>query len=428
MASSTRRQGINFGSATWRMWVAGTAVATMSAAVNMASPLYPVLARQLQMPDAMMTALYATFAVTAVFSLLLFGSLADVIGRQPALTIGLVLTLAGTALFAIEGSIVVLFAGRVLLGIGLGLGTGAAIAIMVESSPGISPARGSTWATIAFVAGSAAGPMMTGILAQYSSDTTVPFFMMLAVICLVIALVLTMYGGRRPGKARWRPVRPAVPAEMRRTFAVAAMTGFVAWSIVGVFLALLPSMAEAATTTPNYAIAGTVTGAVLLCSALSQLVVTRLEPRAAQTIGLTALALGMTLLVCSYLPLFMNGPAVVVMAIAAVICGIGHGLSYWGAAREVDVATPRHCRASVSAALYLSFYTGAGVPALAVGTLSLSMPLLTAILVVALVLVLLTVTFLPVPGLVEDRIINRRPVAGVESSYAHLNVPQTHSP
>lgn len=419
MGSKGHRERDLVRSLTPQMWVAGTALAVLSAAANMAGPLYPAYQHMLDMSDLTMTALYATFAVVAVPSLLLFGPAADALGRKPVLTTGLACAFGGTLLFVVGGGVPVLFLGRVLLGIGLGMGTGAGIAMMVQASPPLRPTRGSTLATLTFVGGSGAGPLMTGVLSQYlPAPTIVPFAVMMGLVALTLLLVLTLDGPGLPTRQRWRPTRPEVPASMRHSFVIAAITGFLGWTVAGVFLALLPSVIASVMATPNRTVSGLVVGVVLLCSALSQLVAPRLEPRAAQTIGLTALAIGMTLLVGSYLPLFAGARALILMAVAAVVCGCGHGISYWGASREVDALTPHRSRAGVTAALYLSFYAGAGAPAVLVGMLSLTVPLVTAIPVVSMALVLCIVAFLPVPSLVQTPVLDR----------SRRQIPRTREP
>ncbi|GAB3712426.1 hypothetical protein GCM10028793_47530 [Nocardiopsis oceani] len=391
-----------------RMAVAGTALAALSAAANMVSPLYPTYQQLLGMSDLTMTALYATFAATALPALLLFGPAADAVGRRPALAASLACAFAGTLLFALGGTTGTLFLGRVLLGIGLGTGTGAGIAMMVEASPARRPMSGSTLATLAFVGGSGAGPLMAGIVGQYAKDpTTTPFLVMLGLLATVYLLVLTLGRGTPVVRQRWRPTRPSVPAAMKHSFAIAALTGFVGWAVVGIFLALLPSLVDGFGAVSNLAVSGAVVGALLTCSALSQLGAPRLEPRAAQTIGLTALAIGMAVLVGSHLPLFSGAPALVMTAVAAVLSGCGHGLSYWGAATEVDALTPEGCRAGVTASLYLSFYAGAGAPAVVVGLLSLGTPLISAILLVSMGLSLCIIVLLPVPSLVQTPVLSR---------------------
>src|SRR5699024_9677504 len=121
---------------------------------------------------------------------------------------------------------------------GLGLGTGAGIALMVEASPVRRPSLGSTLATISFVAGTGAGPAMAGIVGEISSTTTTaPFVVMLGALALVGAAVGLLRPHRPVIRQRWRPTWPVVPVALRSSFLVAALTGFLGWSAVGVFLA-----------------------------------------------------------------------------------------------------------------------------------------------------------------------------------------------
>src|SRR5699024_90211 len=87
----------------------------------------------------------------------------------------------------------------------------------------------------------------------------------------------------------------------------------------------------------------------------------------------------------------------------AVATGAGHGISYWGAGRETDSLTPPNGRAGVTAALYLAFYAGAGLPAVGVGLLSMNASLTWAITLVSMVMVLAMTAFLPLASRVASR-------------------------
>ncbi|MGO1948121.1 MAG: MFS transporter [Mycobacteriaceae bacterium] len=386
-----------------QLWTGALVLAVLSAAANMASPLYPAFQNLHGMSDTTMTMLYATFALTSVASLLVFGSAADSLGRRPVLIAGIIVTALGTAFFAVDlGGTPGLFLGRVLLGVGLGLGTGAGMALTVEAAPLSRPWLGSTLGTVAFVAGTGAGPGMAGVVsAAMGGSLMVPFLIMLVLLAGSAAAVLALPRHRPVIRQRWRPAWPTVPTPMRATFAVAAATGFLGWCAVGVFLALLPSTAEQVLGHPDTAASGLLVAAVLFISAACQFAAPKLDPRTAQTLGLTGLALGTVLLLISNLP-FLGGPgSLVVMAVAAVVTGIGHGLSYWGANQETDLLTPAPHRAGVTAALYLAFYGGSGLPAVAVGVLTMNAPMSTAVPVFSMVLALCIIAFLPVPGLVR---------------------------
>jgi len=112
--------------APYQLFVGAAVLFTLAAAANMASPLYTTYQRMYDMSDPSMTILYAAFACTALPALLFLGSSADVLGRRPALLVGLGCAIVGTGLFAVDFAAVPgLFLGRIMLGVGLGFATGA---------------------------------------------------------------------------------------------------------------------------------------------------------------------------------------------------------------------------------------------------------------------------------------------------------------
>jgi MFS family permease len=287
-----------------QLWFGGLVLLVLSAAANMASPLYPLLQETYGMSETTMTGLYATYVLSCLPSLLLFGSAADAFGRKPVLLAAIGLVVLGTAGFGLNTlGTAGLFAGRALVGIGLGLGTGAGIALMVEASPARRVWLGSTFATISFVLGSGLGPILAGVLAEFSAVPLIlPFIIMVAAMAIVMVLIALMPLHRPFTRQRWRPTWPSVPGPMRTSFNIAALTGFVGWTALGLFLALLPSMAQSVLPKSGTLSAGVIVGSVLVVSAASQLAAPKLRPRAAQTLGLTLMGLGAALLLSSNLP------------------------------------------------------------------------------------------------------------------------------
>lgn len=317
-----------------------------------------------------------------------------------------------------------------LTGIGLGLGTGAGIALMVEASPARRPWLGSTVATMSFVLGTGAGPILAGAVTEMAAGPAsdawalaVPFWVMLALLIVTAVLVMILRFHKPITRQRWRPTWPSVPGPMRSSFNIAAVTGLLGWAALGLFLALLPSMTESALPESSTLTSGLIVGSVLVISAASQLLAPKLQPRAAQTIGLTLMGLGAALLLSSNLPSLGASTALVLMAAAAVATGAGHGFSYWGANREIDVLTPSRQRAGITAALYLAFYAGAGLPAIIVGTIAIGTSLIDAIMIFTLVLLLAVIVFIPVPSLALTTVRRSRAEAAAALN-AHLNTEQ----
>ncbi|WP_317495361.1 MFS transporter [Haloechinothrix sp. LS1_15] len=379
------------------------ALAALSAAANAASPLYPTYRAVLGTSDLVITALHTTYAVVAVVALLVLGPVADTLGRRPVLVASALTAAMGTACLTASSSLAWLFAGRALLGVALGTATGAGVAVLVErAAPGRAP-RASLLATMAVLAGTGAGPLVTGVLADLgSSPLLVAYLPTLALLAVTVAAacVIDDAGAMSHGApARWRPRVPEIPATVRRRFTVAAASGFAAWSVAGVFLALLPAVAAEVTGRIDHALSGGIVAALLLCSALALPLGYRLAAGVAQAFGLVTLSLGLVVLAASQLAVVPGETLRLgLLGIAAVLAGIGHGLAYWGAAADVDACAVRN-RAGITSALYVLCYLGAGLPAIGVGALSLILPLSTAIVVFVLLLCFLAIPLIPVPAL-----------------------------
>lgn len=345
----------------------------LTAGAYLPSALYPGYQHAFGFSDLTMTLIYAMFALVSAPALLLFGSAADALGPRAVLRISVVVAALASGCFALAQGPAWLLVGRAAQGLALGAATGAATALITEHGPARNQVQASVLASTAFVAGTAAGPIAAGALAQYApAPQVLPF---------LVHLVLLAVGWRRASSLAapasrwrcWRPTRPHIPGGMRSLFATAAATGFLAWTVAGLFLAVIPAVLSRTAQISNLAIIGGVVGAVLACSVLSQPLVARCGTRLAQLTGLSALLASLGALALT------GGGSMAVTVIGAVAAGIGHGLAYGGATAAIDAAAPEDKRGAISSALYLAFYVGSGGPAVAVGLLTVWHPLTTAV-------------------------------------------------
>lgn len=335
------------------------------------SPLYPAYQALYGISDLTMTLVYAVFGLISAPSLLLFGPASDALGPRSVLRASIVVAAAGSVCFAVASGTGWLLAGRAAQGVALGAATGAASALISEGAGGRNRVSGAVLASTAFVAGTAAGPIVGGVLAQYApAPHVLPYVLHLALLGFGWFGVSSL-GASVQRVRRWRPTRPAVPRGMRALFTTAAATGFLAWTVAGLFLAIIPMLLNQAGET-NLAVIGCILGAVLICSVAAQPLVDRLGARRAQLVGLGALLVSLTLLAVT------AAASASVTLVAAVIAGAGHGLAYGGAAAAIDACTPAAQRGAIIGALYPAFYLGAGFPAVAVGLVTLMQSLTTA--------------------------------------------------
>lgn len=365
------------------MRTTGLLVAVLTAGAYLPGPLYPHYQRLFGYDDLVMTLLFATFALVSGPTLLLCGPAADVVGPRPVLRSSVLLAAVGSGCFLLAPGPAWLFAGRVSQALALGAATGAAQALMTRHRHPAARVGGPLLAGLAFAAGTAAGPAVSGVLAQYAPAPLVtPYLLHLVLLAWVWHLMRRNVPEPEPGtcegaRRRWRPARPQLPSALRPLFVVAGLAGFLAWAVVGIYLALLPALLARTSRGAGPALAGGVVAAVLVCSVLTQCAGARGSARSARLVGLAALIASLLLLAAG------GAASLPATLVSALLAGSGHGLAVSGAARAVDARTPPGQRAGIAAALYLLFYTGSGTPAVAVGLMSTHMPLTAAVTVLS---------------------------------------------
>lgn len=337
------------------------------------TPLYPGYQQTFGFSDLTMTLIFATFALVTAPALLFFGPAADALGRRVVLRASVIAAALASGCFALAAGPEWLFVGRATQGVALGAATAAATALIAERAPDGNRSRASVVASMAFVGGTAAGPLVAGVLAEYAPlPLLLPYLAHLVLLGIgwLCVSALPASGARA---SRWRPTRPHVPAGMRLRLGTAAAVGFLAWTVAGLFLAVIPAVLGRAAQIGNLALTGGIVAAVLACSVLVLPLIPRCGPGTAQFVGLGALLgslIALTLTGGSSLPVTMA---------AAIAAGVGHGLAYGGTVATIDTTAPNGQRASINGAVYLVFYLGTGVPTVAVGLLTLELPLTTAI-------------------------------------------------
>jgi hypothetical protein len=100
-----------------------------------ASPLYAVYQAQWKFSAATLTAVFAIYAIFLLVTLLLFGSVADYLGRRPVILAALAITAIACALFLAARGVGLLFAARALQGVAVGTATGGLGAALIDLQP-----------------------------------------------------------------------------------------------------------------------------------------------------------------------------------------------------------------------------------------------------------------------------------------------------
>lgn len=362
----------------------------LMAGANLATPLYAVYARRFGFSSLVLTSVFATYAFVLVPALILFGRLSDRFGRRPIIVAGLVVACAALVLFAFATSVAWLYAARALQGLAVGMISGAATAALVELDPEANRRRAALLAGLAQAGGSALGPIVAGMLAQWApSPLRLCFFVGLGVTVGSAAVLLVLLGEPEQGREPWHIQWPRVPAEIRARFVRVGLTAATAWAVVALYLSIVPSYASGLLHTHDLALLAAVAAVALLASFAAQVVSQRRRPslQASQAVGLGAIALGLVILVVAS-PLH----SLALLVAGGLVTGAGHGVAFLNAQEELNHIAPDEHRGEVTAAFIACIYALVATSVITAGLLGLGVSLAHAVAAVSVGLLVLAVS------------------------------------
>lgn len=331
------------------------------AASSAPTPLYHVYQQAWGFSSALLTLIFAVYALSLLATLLVFGSLSDYLGRRPVIFAALVLEILSLLLFISATDVSWLIAARVLQGIATGIATSALGAAMLDTSQTQGPLINS----IAPMFGMALGALGTSALVQYA-----PWPMMLAYALLLAAFVgqlLYLWWVQEtvtPQPGVLKTLKPAlsVPPRARSTLLLVLPADIAAWALGGFFLSLAPSLLAAATGSTSVLNGGLAVAALTISGAISIMNLRLKAPRLALLVGCSFLAAGVSVVLVAvdlgWLWLFFIG---------TVVAGIGFGASFLGALRLLLPLAHAHERAGLMSAFLALSYLAFCIPALLAG-------------------------------------------------------------
>ena len=331
------------------------------AASSAPTPLYHVYQQAWGFSSALLTLIFAVYALSLLATLLVFGSLSDYLGRRPVIFAALVLEILSLLLFIGATDVSWLIAARVLQGIATGIATSALGAAMLDTSQTQGPLINS----IAPMFGMALGALGTSALVQYA-----PWPMMLAYALLLAAFVgqlLYLWWVQEtvtPQPGVLKTLKPAlsVPTRARSTLLLILPADIAAWALGGFLLSLAPSLLAAATGSTSVLNGGLAVAALTISGAISIMNLRLKAPRLALLVGCSFLAAGVSVVLVAvdlgWLWLFFSG---------TVVAGIGFGASFLGALRLLLPLAHAHERAGLMSAFLALSYLAFCIPALLAG-------------------------------------------------------------
>jgi MFS family permease len=380
------------------------AFAAIMVGTTLPTPLYALYGQQMHFAVLTTTVIYATYAGGVLFALLAFGRWSDAIGRRPVLLAGVVFALASAAVFLVADSVSLLLVGRVLSGLSAGVFTGTATAAVIEAAPENWRTRAAAVATVANIGGLGTGPLLSGLLVEYAPAPLHLSFIVHIVLALLAgaAVMIVPETSQRTGSIGVQ--RLSVPPEVRAVFVIGAIAAFAGFAVSGLFTAVAPSFLSQVVGIDNRAVAGLVVCSIFASSALAQLAATRIKPERAVALGCAILIVGTAILAVA-----LHFSSLVGLIAAAVVSGIGQGISFSRGLAAVVEKTPPDRRAEVSSAYFVVAYVALSVPVVSEGLVAQDWGLRTAGVGFAIAVAVLAALCL-IAILVEEARQSRSPV------------------
>ncbi|WP_441957796.1 MFS transporter [Mycolicibacterium houstonense] len=360
------------------------AFAAIMVGTTLPTPMYALYAEHMHFAVLTTTVIYATYAGGVLFALLVFGRWSDAVGRRPMLLAGVAAALASAVVFLFADSVPVLLIGRVLSGLSAGLFTGTATAAVIEAAPPAWKARAAAVATVANIGGLGAGPLLAGLLVQYAPQPLhLPFLVHIG-LALLAGIAVLVVPETSPRTGRIGLQRLSVPAEVRTVFVIAALAAFAGFAVTGLFTAVAPSFLSTVIGIGNHAVAGAIAGTIFASSALTQVAANRMPAERAVAVGCALLIAGMLTLTGA-----LHFSSLVGLIAAAVISGVGQGMSFSRGLAAVVERAPAQRRAEVSSTYFVVAYVAISLPVIGEGLAAQALGLRTAGVTFAIAVALL---------------------------------------
>ena len=338
------------------------AFAAIMVGTTLPTPMYALYGEQMHFAVLTTTVIYATYAGGVLFALLAFGRWSDAIGRRPVLLAGVVFAVASAAVFLVAHSVSMLLVGRVLSGLSAGIFTGTATAAVIEAAPENWRTRAAAVATVANIGGLGTGPLLAGLLVEYAPAPLHLSFIVHIVLALLAgaAVLIVPETSQRTGSIGVQ--RLSVPAEVRAVFVIAALAAFAGFAVTGLFTAVAPSFLSQVVGITNHAVAGLIACSIFAASAVAQVAARTMNPQRAVAIGCAILVVGMVILAVA-----LHFSSLAGLIAAAVVSGIGQGISFSRGLAAVAERTPPGRRAEVSSTYFVVAYVAISLPVVGEG-------------------------------------------------------------
>jgi MFS family permease len=340
--------------------LASTAFFVAMLGTTLPTPLYPLFEQRYSFGPLLVTVIFAIYAFGVIAGLILFGNLSDRIGRKPVLLVGLALSASSALLFLFADSLAPIYVGRVVSGLSAGIFTGTATAYVIDLAPAGRRRLASFVAVFANLGGLGTGTLLSGILGQWAPHALrTPFAVDLGLVVVGTAGLLVVPETVPRQAFSFRLQRLGLPPEVVSVFVRAALAGFAAFAVSGVFSSVAPEFLGVGLHHRSPALAGLLVFLLFLMSVAGQALV-RLSNALAAGCGL--LVAGVALLAVS-----LGTDSVAALFASAAVGGLGQGVVVSAGLAAIAERAPAERRGETASSFFVVLYFGLSIPVIAAG-------------------------------------------------------------
>ncbi|WP_415763960.1 MFS transporter [Pseudomonas sp. CP4] len=373
------------------LWFLAITLLSFLAASTAPTPLYHLYQDQLHFSAAMLTLIFAVYALSLLAALLTVGSLSDHLGRKPVIFAAVLLNSLAMLLFIYADSVAWLISARVLQGFATGMATAVLSATLLDTDRQQGPLINS----VAPLLGMALGGLGCGLLAEFApAPLQLTYWLLLALFVLQGVYVWRLPESVSRQGGALASLRPTlhVPVQARSTLWRVLPLNTATWALGGFYASLAPSLVRTATGSTSNLIGGATVAALTVTGALMIFMMRNRPAAQALRLGASLLPVGLILIL-----LGVHGASLPLFFFGTLVAGCGFGSGFLGAVRSlVSLALP-HERAGLMSAYYVLSYLAFCLPALLAGYLARNFGLLattdgygTALIVLAVAALLLS--------------------------------------
>lgn len=358
------------------------------AASTAPTPLYHLYQDQLHFSAAILTLIFAVYALSLLAALLTVGSLSDHLGRKPVIFTAVLLNALAMLLFIHADSVAWLISARVLQGFATGMATAVLSATLLDTDRQQGPLINS----VAPLLGMALGGLGCGLLAEFApAPLQLTYWLLLALFVLQGIYVWRLPESVSRQSGALASLRPTlhVPVQARSTLWRVLPLNTATWALGGFYASLAPSLVRTATGSTSNLIGGATVAALTVTGALMIFMMRNRPAAQALRLGASLLPIGLVLIL-----LGVHGASLSLFFFGTLVAGCGFGSGFLGTVRSlVPLALP-HERAGLMSAYYVLSYLAFCLPALLAGYLARNFGLLATTDGYGVVLIVLAVAAL----------------------------------